>query len=179
MRSRPSIIALLASILAACASAQTPEPREAYIRAHAHGWVELTLDDRTVPSHTVVAVDGHTVEVKPQCSISVLLNSEPFLRQAVFPAGASPPYRVSTGFRFAVPAGTYVFRLRYAGCRSPGDEDADLEVEGEVAIADRRVTSVRFDGSVLEIGAPVEDTAVTLESLDASIEGVRSQVEGR
>ena len=166
-------IALLIAVLGipGCASAQAVAPREGYILAHDHGWVEIAILDDSVPMYSSTDESGRTTESAPGlCSLTVSLNGEPFLQSPLYPAGSSAPYRVDSGFRFPAPVGLFAARISYSGCR--GGEYADRNLPFTLVVASGQVSAVSFDGDAVETGAPAPDDAVTLQSLDARLDRI-------
>lgn len=114
--------------LPGCPHAVSPS-REAYILAGDHGWIELTFIDDEIPGYPRDPEKGDYTPVPPAfCEVEVTVNSEPFLREYVFLTGEEPPFRVDTGFRFAVQVGKIDLRLKYAGCHPTKDDVEDSEI---------------------------------------------------
>jgi hypothetical protein len=154
-----------------CASAQAIAPREGYILAHDHGWVELGILDDAVPMYRSTDDSGRTVQSVPEsCGVTISLNGEPFLISPLYPAGSSPPYRVDSGFRFPAPVGLFAAKLAYSGCR--GSADADREFSFVLTVASGQVTEIAFDGDTVDAKPPTPDEAVTLQSLDARLQRI-------
>ena len=108
MRTSTALLLLTSILSSGCADAVSPA-RESYIRAQQHGWVELTVEDWAVPPLPPEST-------KPiECQLTVSLNGEEFLSEAVYPHGDEPPYRVQSGFRFPAPTGTHNLVLAYSG----------------------------------------------------------------
>ena len=161
-------------LVPACAAAQGESPRQSYILAHDHGWVELTIADVSVPAHPVQDDSGRPTFARPDCSLELKLSDERFLAETLTPAGAAPPYRVDSGFRFAAPTGLLAASLTYRGCR---DSTApDVTVSFPVVVDAGRVTQITFDGSLANAKVPASDTAVTLESLDARLQEIERRM---
>jgi len=166
-------IAMLLALVNApgCASAQEVAPREGYILAHDHGWVELAILDDAIPVYTSTDESGVAVRRVPdECAVRITLNSEPFLHGPLYPAGSSEPYRVDSGFRFPAPVGLFSTELAYSGCR--GSAEADREFPFYLTVASGQVTLISFDGDAVEARSPTPDEAVTLQSLDARLDRI-------
>jgi hypothetical protein len=154
-----------------CAAAQqSVAPREGYILAHDHGWVELAILDDSIPMYALTDESGVVQRSVPVCSVAIDLNSELFLRAPLYPAGSSEPYRVDSGFRFPAPVGVFSASLAYSGCR--GSEDADRELPFVLTVVSGQVTEISFDGDALQARASAPDEAVTLQSLDARLQRI-------
>ena len=162
---------LAAAIIPGCATAQPVQPREAYILAHDHGWVELTILDDSVPTYRTTDESGQTVATVPEwCGVRIELNGEPFLDVSVYPSGSTEPYRVDSGFRFPAPIGLFSASLAYSRCR--GSAEADRDVSFYLTVATNQVTSITFNGNSVEARAPTADSGVTLQSLDARLQRI-------
>jgi hypothetical protein len=168
---RFSSIAVVALAFAACAASLPIERRE-YILSRPHGWIELEVEDSAIPLVPLSEEDPKLVRPS-SCYLEVLLDREPFFGGHLYPDGEAEPFRVRSGFRFPAPVGTAAISSSYAGCAMRDGKEAIVEYQAEVPVADSMVTDVRFDGSVLHVGAPRADTAVTLERIYDAVGGGR------
>ena len=159
----------IAVLVAGCASAQVPEPREQFIRARDHGWLELEVDDTSIPSTSFThPVEGVSYRRPEACGIRLLVDGEPVLDESVFPAGAGEPYSVESGFRIPVATGFRSVELEYSGCRASGQaiNRVNLEVRSEM------LTVLHFDGTTVESSEPIADPAHTIESIGRALEAL-------
>ena len=110
------LLLVMGMCLPGCATASSDD-RRAYILAHPHGWVEVTISDSKIPD-VPPGEDAQDPWVRPySCGVSVSLNEEPILREAAYPSGDAAPYSASTGFRFPAPVGDTELELSYRRCR--------------------------------------------------------------
>lgn len=164
---------VLAAFLPGCATASS-EDRRAYILAHPHGWVEITISDPDVPD-VPPAEDSDDPWHRPfSCGVSVTINDEPILHDFAYPTGESAPYSASTGFRFPAPVGATEFRLSYSRCRVADGESVSLESSAVLFIEEGQTHEVVFDGTELAARAPRPNEVVTLEDIYEAITGRRS-----
>lgn len=157
---------LAALLVAGCASAQVPEPRERFIRARDHGWIELEVRDVAIPSVPLAHADGTVTQVRPQsCKIRLLADGEPVLEQLVFPTGSTEPYSVQSGFRIPLAVGSRALELGYSGCRVD-----DLPSQRQtINVGLDMLTVLSFDGTSLESSEPIPDPAHTIESIGRAV----------
>ena len=166
------LVLVLSLILPACAVAQVPEPRERFIRARDHGWVELEVNDEEVAQVPFTHGDGTVSFVRPDsCRVLASVNREPVLDQMVFPVGDVEPFAVRSGFRFPLPTGTRDIELQYLGCRGQGDQT----VATTLTVESGSLTILEFDGTRLTVQRPIPDPATTIESIGRSREMERSE----
>lgn len=168
---RLNLLALTILMIPATACAGASADRRAYILAHPHGWLELTIFDSRVPDIPVRNAEDEWK--KPvSCGVYVSVDSEPLLRDFAYPDGDTAPYVVDTGFRFPVPVGDSDIELRYEGCRVENDEEISIGVATDLRIEEDQVHELDFDGSSLSVMAPVPNEVITLEDVyDAVISG--------
>ncbi len=84
MRTFVITLSLVSSFwIAACATAVSP-PREAYILAHDHGWIELTVADADVPAALPSEGEPYVLG-PPDCDITVWVDNERFVAESVYP----------------------------------------------------------------------------------------------
>ena len=167
------LIALAVLIIPATACAGASVDRRAYILAHPHGWVELTILDSQVPD--ILPRSDEAEWEKPEtCSVYVHVNSEPLLRDSAYPDGDAAPYVVDTGFRFPAPVGDSDIDLRYLGCRVEDEERITVESSTQLRIEEDQVHELRFDGSSLSVMAPVPNQVITLEDVYEAVTGGRN-----
>jgi hypothetical protein len=167
VRGRTLVIAIFAGA-AACAT--TIQERRDYILAHPHGWVELSLDDRAVPPVPFSEEDERLVR-PDSCSLSVLLDREPFVYGSVYPTGDAAPYAADTGFRFPAPVGPALVVVEYRGCDGRREGDAFTTAELYIGVEEGRVVEVHFDGDTLAADPPRENPVVTLEDVYEAVTG--------
>ena len=159
-RAFAAVLALSLLTSAACTAAVSPN-REAFIRAHEHGWVELRVVDDDVP-----LPEGPGSEEGPEppvCRTRLTLNEEPFLDELLYPFGKAPPYRLETGFRFPVSAGLYAAVLSYSSCDGLSGRDRSVRVTVSLDVNAQLVTPLFFDGVNLIVEPQVENDAMTLD----------------
>ena len=85
------------ALLPGCATASS-EDRRAYILAHPHGWVEITIADPHVPD-VPLSTDADSPWRRPSsCGVAVVLNDEPILYESAYPSGEAAPRASSIGF---------------------------------------------------------------------------------
>jgi hypothetical protein len=104
------------ALLPGCATASS-EDRRAYILAHPHGWVEITIPDPYVPDVPPAQDSDDPWQRPSSCGVSVELNDEPVLYESAYPSGESAPYSASIGFRFPAPVGATELRFSYRHLR--------------------------------------------------------------
>lgn len=154
----------------ACAGASVD--RRAYILAHPHGWLELTIFDSQVPD--MLQRGDEKVWEKPEsCSVHVSINSEPLLRDSAYPDGDTAPYVVDTGFRFPAPVGDSHVALSYTGCRVEDEEKISVESNTRLHIQQEQVHELRFDGSSVSVMPPVPNEVISLEDVYEAVTGGR------
>ncbi len=164
---------VLAVLLPGCATASS-EDRRAYILAHPHGWVEITISDPNVPDVPPAEESDDPWQPPSSCSVSVTLNDEPMLYAFAYPSGESAPYSASTGFRFPAPVGDTELRFSYSQCRVAEGETVSLELSAVLLIEQDQTHEVVFDGAELAVRAPHRNEVVTLEDIYEAITGRRS-----
>ena len=170
---RFSLFLVLGVLLPGCATASS-EDRRAYILAHPHGWVEITVSDPYVPD-VPPAEDSEEPWQRPSsCSVSVKLNDEPLLYGSAYPSGELAPYSASTGFRFPAPVGATELRFSYGRCRLADGEIAAIELSAVLLLEEGQTHEVVFDGEELAVRAPHPNEVVTLEDIYEAITGRRS-----
>ena len=165
---------LVLVIMAGCARAVS-RPREAYILARDHGWIELTLTDQDIPAAPVEPARGQPPPPAqpPYCSVKVTVDGESFLDEVVYPKGDQPPYRASTGFRLPVPTGLLSVELSYHGCHPvAGQEEQARTASAQVSVPKDMVAVLRYDGAVIIQGETKRNDAVTLEEISAKIDAL-------
>lgn len=167
---KPIATALLLALTPCCTVAQVAgEERRAYVRARAHGWVEITLADLAIPP--VAAGDPEApVWVRPvQCSLSVELDGEPWFTSSLYPQGESAPYFLQSGFRFPAPVGPQNLRLTYSGCRATA-----VVLIAPLLVQPGTLYELVFDGSELDALPARPDREVSLEDIYEAVTGRRS-----
>jgi len=167
---------VLAALLPGCATASS-EDRRAYILAHPHGWVEITIFDPYVPDVPPAEDSDDPWQRPSSCGVSVELNDEPILYGSAYPSGESEPYSASTGFRFPAPIGATALRFSYSRCRVADGETSSLELPAVLLIEEDQTHEVLFDGTELAVRAPHPNEVVTLEDIYEAITGKRSPSE--
>ena len=172
MRTLASLLVALL-VIPACATASSVD-RRAYILAHPHGWVELTIRDAAIPSIPTEEDSDEGWERPYSCSVSVRINNERFLWESAFPYGETEPYRMDTGFRFPVPVGEAAIELVYGDCRLAEGEVATLYLEASVVVEQDMTHELIFDGAALLVRDPTPNQVVTLEDVYEAITGRRS-----
>ena len=174
---RSRALALLPLLLPCCASAAS-EDRRAYILAHPHGWIELSIDDRAIPLVPLAeSEDSKTrISTRPdQCHVGVRVNGEPLLWDDAYPTGEEAPFRATTGFRFPAPTGAAKLHLVYSGCRmDEKGEVAGIDLDTEIAIEADQTHEILFDGVTLHAQPPRPSNVVTLEDVYEALTGRRS-----
>jgi len=172
------ILALFPLVLPCCATAAS-EDRRAYILAHPHGWIELTIADRAIPmvpldpesKESDVHISGSPV----QCTVEVRVNGEPLLWEPTYATGEQAPFSTDTGFRFPAPTGASQVHLAYGGCRlNEKGEIASVALDAEVAIEEGMTHEILFDGVTLHPQPPRPSNVVTLEDVYEALTGRRS-----
>ena len=171
------VSALCLLLLAAGCASAAPQEREAYVLAHPHAWIELTISDRTVPDVPPPKDSGDSWHKPERCSISVQIDGEPWFSGVGYPQGEASPYAVSTGFRFPVAVGPRSITMSYGGCRVRDDAVATSVFSSEVAAMEFQVHELVFDGGSLTPQEPRADSRVSLEDIYEAITGVRSPEE--
>jgi len=172
MRSSFSIL-VLGVLLPGCATASS-EDRRAYILAHPHGWVEITIADPHVPDVPADEDSDDPWQKPTSCGATVELDEEPFLYGAAYPSGDAAPYSAKTGFRFPAPVGATELRFAYSRCRLTDGETATLGLSAVFVIEEGQTHEVVFDGTQLSVRAPHPNEVVTLEDVYEAITGRRS-----
>jgi hypothetical protein len=153
-------------VMAGCATAVSP-PREAYILARDHGWIDITVSDSAVPAAPFSTDEKEYVIRPPVCTVELLLNGERFLSEGVYPVGDQPPYRLESGFRFVAPVGQLALQIEYHGCDVGKDGKAgSVSITTPIEVRKNLVAPIIFDGSSLFVEGLRENEAVTLEKLD-------------
>lgn len=164
---------VLGALVPGCATASS-EDRRAYILAHPHGWVEITIYDPNVPNVPPAEDSTEAWQRPSSCGVSVKLNDEPILYQLAFPTGASAPYSVSTGFRFPAPIGATELRFSYTDCRVAQGKAISLELSAILFIEENQTHEAVFNGTELAVRPPHPNEVVTLEDIYQAITGRRS-----
>ena len=175
MRGFASLL-VLGVLLPSCATASS-EDRRAYILAHPHGWVEITISDEEVPDVPPSDESDDAWRRPTSCQLSVELNEEPFLYGSAYPSGDAAPYSARTGFRFPAPVGETVLRFSYRGCRVAGGETVSVDLPALFVVEEDRTHEVVFDGVNLAVRASRPNQVVTLEDVYEAITGSRSPSE--
>lgn len=163
-------------IFSGCTVAVSPA-REAYILAKSHGWIELSINDSSVPSMPQQKSDNANKEYPTQCSITVSINNESYLSEPLFPSGENAPFTISTGFRITVPEGQSQIKLSYSGCRIENNKLISDDVEAIVQIHEGFVSPIYFDGTNLIVGEIEKNNSVTLEFVDARLRNIEASIE--
>ena len=171
-------LALLLLTVPSCATAAS-EDRRAYILAHPHGWIELTIDDRSIPLVPVEEESDNSqaqVSIRPpQCNVIAHVNEEPLLWEQAYAAGQEAPFQATTGFRFPAPSGVAKLHLAYSGCRvDDKGKVTSVAADGEFTVQEDLTHEIRFDGTALHIHSPRPDNVVTLEDVYEAVTGRRS-----
>ena len=164
---------VLGALLPGCATASS-EDRRAYILAHPHGWVEITISDPYVPDIPPAEDSDDPWQRPSSCGVSVELNDEPILYGSAYPSGPSAPYSASTGFRFPAPVGATELRFSYSRCRVADGETVSLDLSAVLLIEEDQTHEVVFDGADIAVRAPHPNEVVTLEDIYEAITGRRS-----
>ena len=167
---------VFSALLPSCATASS-EDRRAYILAHPHGWVEITISDPYVPDVPPPEDSDDPWQRPSSCGVSVKLNDEPILYESAYPKGESAPYSTGTGFRFPAPVGATDLRLSYSRCRVADGETVSHELSAVLLIEEDQTHEVIFDGAEVEVRAPHPNEVVTLEDVYEAITGRRSRGE--
>jgi hypothetical protein len=165
-----SLLCLL-SCISGCATAVSPA-RESFILSKPHGWIEISINDYSVPARP--PREGEEQPVPLSCSISIKVNHEHFLTDELYPTGQTSPYSINSGFRIAVPAGELNVEVSYRGCKIIEGEVKGYEIEAPAVIQEGYVTPVSFDGVSLTVGTPETNKAITLESINERLENIES-----
>lgn len=164
-------------VLAGCAGAVSL-PREAYILAQDHGWIEITVVDAAVPPAPPSEDEKDYRIGPPSCRVDVLVNGERFLTERVYPVGDQPPYRVETGFRFPVPVGQLTLHVDYSWCDIGDDgKPSSVSVMTPIEVREGLVSPIIFDGLSLFVEGLRDDQAVTLEKLDTRLNRIERLLE--
>ncbi len=171
---RSLLLALFVSVLGlpSCASAEPSASRSQFIVAHDHGWLELRIEDPDVAAVLDASDPANPAWSRPSCSLSVLLDDEPFLREPLYPHGARAPYSVQSGFRFPVSTGEHEFTLNYMGCGLEAGAES-LRISETVDISAGYVLPLRFTGRSLVVGEPYENTIATLDSIQDKVDALQ------
>lgn len=164
------------ALLPSCATASSDD-RRAYILAHPHGWVEITISDALVPDLPATQESDDPRQRPHSCRVSVSLDGEPILLDSAYPTGESAPYSVSTGFRFPAPRGETALAFSYRGCRVANGEAVPLELGAVLTIHENQTHEVVFDGVELAVRAPRPNEVVSLQDVYEAITGRRSPAE--
>jgi hypothetical protein len=166
---------LFATLVPGCAAANSD--RRAYILAHPHGWMEVTIADGEIPAVPPGEDSDDPWERPYSCDIRVQLNDEPILRASAYPTGDGEPYFVNTGFRFPVPIGAIELELLYASCRVEDGEIVSKQFFEKLVVKEDQTHEIVFNGLNLRILEPRPDEVVSLEDIYEAITGTRSPVE--
>ena len=173
-------LASLIPLLLPCCATAASEDRRAYILAHPHGWIELTVADRSIPP---IPVDSEPEDGKidiwvipPHCDVQVRVNGELFISDPAYPypSGDEPLARVDTGFRIPAAVGAARIHLDYKHCRVEGDETTDVALDAEISVQENLTHEIVFDGVALHAQPPRPSSVVTLEDVYEALTGRRS-----
>jgi hypothetical protein len=163
---------LLNLFFLSCATAGVSESRMAYITSREHGWIELSVQDSTIPPRPPKEKETDYVPSPPFCYFTVKLNKEEFIREEVYPFGDQPPYKLDTGFRFPVPVGEFRIDVIYTGCKEVENDENAIEYTVYANIAKDFVIPIKFDGEFLSVGTPFKNTVITLKDIDNRLKRV-------
>lgn len=169
---------IMTLLVSACATAVSP-PRQAYIEARPHGWLELQVHDVAVPAQPVdsaQSVESYK-ERAPHCRIRIMANSEWFLSESLYAMGEQAPYSIQSGFRLALPVGLTRLQVDYVNCNVNEQGLVDEHYQATLTMLEGHKTVVDFDGQQLQSLPPQKDTAVTLESLQQQLHRIEQQLE--
>ncbi len=174
--SRGLSVLVLLLLVPACATGISDD-RRAYILAHPHGWVELTIQDTQVPNIPPPEDSKEGPQMPTSCRINVEIDNEDFLWDDAYPKGEQEPYEVESGFRFPVPVGVSELYFSYSGCRVRDGEVESIELAVMLMIAENMVHEIAFDGNALLPMEPRENRKVSMEDLYEAVTGKRSPVD--
>jgi len=166
-------IPMLLLLLPACATAAS-EDRRAYILAHPHGWIEVTIADPLIPDIPPREGSEEPWHVPEWCTVKVSVNGEPFLSDRAYPIGDRAPYRADTGFRFPASVGATALRFSYQECRVAENQPVDVSLDALLLVEEDKTHEVVFDGQTLQVRQPRPSTVVTLEDVYEAVTGKRS-----
>lgn len=173
---KTAVLFLVLFSITACAATLAVERRD-YILAHPHGWVEVSIADKNIP--LVPNLDEESKKergawVKPErCLARIQVNEEDFVYDSVYPLGATPPFEVTSGFRFPVPVGAAALKLTYGGCRVENEKEKNVEVAVLIGVEENMTLEAHFDGTQLTFDAPRPNRVVTLEDVYEALTGSR------
>lgn len=167
------LISTFLLFLPSCATAAS-EDRRAYILAHPHGWIEVTIADPFIPDVPSRLGSEEPWQVPESCTVKVSVNDEPFLSDRAYPIGEHALYRADTGFRFPVSVGATALRFSYQDCRVAENQVVDVRLDALILVEKDKTHEVVFDGQTLETREPRPSTVVTLEDVYEAITGTRS-----
>ncbi len=158
-----------------CAKANISRSREAFILSQPHGWIDIAISDLNIPAElppkNIKPEDKlEWVPKPPSCYFIVKLNNEEFLYEPIFPFGKEAPYKVDTGFRFPAPIGVFELTIHYENCDIEDGEMTDSEFSSIISIDERMITSIFFDGDLINILEQKENDEVTLEDIYNKLE---------
>lgn len=164
---------VLWTILPGCATASSYD-RRAYILAHPHGWVEVTISDPSIPDVPPAGDSDDPWHRPASCGVSVRLNEEPMLHESAYPNGESAPYSAETGFRFPAPVGATALELSYTRCRVADGEVVGLELQAVLLVEEDKTHEIVFNGAELTVRDARPNDVVTLEDVYEAVTGKRS-----
>jgi hypothetical protein len=141
-----------------------------YILAHAHGWVEVSIEDFDIPGVPTSAEDP-TLTRPTSCGVYVTLDDERFVAGDAYPLGETAPYTAKTGFRFAAPVGSHRLELSYRGCNVVEGEPSNIEAKLTIDVVDTLVTELHFNGTALRADLPRPDPVVSLDDVYEAVTG--------
>jgi hypothetical protein len=170
-----SFLFLLLLLLPACATAAS-EDRRAYILAHPHGWIEVTIADAFIPDIPPGEDSDEAWHAPFSCAVRVWVNDEPFLYDQAYPIGDAAPYRAETGFRFPASVGAVELGFSYQGCRVRENEVVAINANTLILVEEGKTHEVIFNGATLEVRTPRPSSVLTLEDVYEAITGRRSPV---
>lgn len=177
MRSSVSFIIVIVNFtLAGCASAASPA-RLDYILSKPHGWVELTVVDEAIPAAPPEKDKQQNTPQPPKCHIAAEINREHFFSESLYPIGENPPYRLNTGYRFAVPLGRGKLVVNYSNCDVKDGKSIELSYKTTITVEEGNVTPVQFNGVNLTVGTNQENSNATLEEINNRLKKIESLVD--
>lgn len=166
-------IVILTSVYG-CATAASPA-REAFILAKSHGWVDIKVEDNTIPAKPMG--EGNKYQLEPvSCNLTLTINGEIYLSEQLYPLGENPPYSINTGFRITVPTGNSKIVLSYNSCKVNESQISNISTSMHIIVEENMVTPIMFDGSLLSAGEVEKNKVVTLESIDERLKSIESRL---
>ena len=167
---RLCLTALLVSSLACASVSRGDTPRVDYILAHAHGWVEVSIQDLDIPD--IPTSEKDPTPIRPSsCGVYVTLDGESFVSGDAYPFGETPPYAARTGFRFPAPVGSHRITLSYTGCNVVEGKRSSIEAKLAIDVVDALVTELHFDGTALRADPARPDPVVSLDDVYEAVTG--------